>query len=54
MVAVEVEDSEEDVAVVDAEEEEAVGSLMPDLQRRLFLWVLSRTPVRRILLSRAP
>ena len=53
-MAVEVEDSEEAVEVVDAEEEEAAGSLMPDLQRRLFLWVLSRTPVRRILLSRAP
>ena len=47
MVAVEVEASEEAVAVGDAEEEEAAGSLTPDLQRRWFLWGLSRTPVRR-------
>ena len=53
-MAVEVEDSEEAVEVVDAEEEEAAGSLMPDLQRRSCLWALSPTPVRRIWSSRAP
>lgn len=49
-----MEASEEDVAEVDVEEEEAAGSLTPDLQRRSFLWELSPTPARRIWSSRAP
>ena len=51
---VEVEASEGVVVEADGEEEEVAVSLTPDLQRRLCLWVLSPTPVRRIWSSRAP
>ena len=51
---VEAEASEGVVVEADEEEEEAVGSLMPDLQRRSCLWALSPTPVRKTWSSRAP
>ena len=53
MEVVEAAASEEVVVGVDVEEEEAAGSLMPDPQRRSFLWELSPTPARRTWSSRA-